>query len=99
MRTGAGAEGNEAEVRDDDGIDWQWRGQSGGSDFYDSLVRALLRHTPRGALVLEVGVGSGYALSELVLKAGCVCVGSTFSLTQFMLQGRPRRHGELNCIC
>lgn len=65
----------EADVTEHDGIEWKWCAQPGGSDFYDSLVRAVRRHTPRASLVLEIGVGAGYLLTRLNRDAGCVCVG------------------------
>lgn len=58
-----------------DGVDWQWHEVREASDFYDSLVRAALRHVPRGSSVLEVGVGSGYLLTQLSRQARCFCVG------------------------
>ena len=65
----------EADVTEHDGIEWKWCAQPEGSDFYDSLVRAVRRHTPRASLVLEIGVGAGYLLTRLNRDASCVCVG------------------------
>ena len=65
----------QAEVQQHDGIDWQWQAQHGESDFYESLVRAALRHIPPGSRVLEIGVGAGYLLTRLALDAECACVG------------------------
>jgi SAM-dependent methyltransferase len=45
------------------------------SDFHTSMVAALRRHVPVGSRVLEIGVGSGYLLSELSARAECRCVG------------------------
>lgn len=65
----------QAEAQHDDGIGWQWQPQHGESDFYDSLVRAVLRHTPPRSRVLEVGVGAGYLPTQLALQAKCNCIG------------------------
>ncbi len=58
-----------------DGIAWDWQVETGESDFYFSLVRAVRRHLPTGARVLEIGVGSGYLLSQLETRHGCRCFG------------------------
>ena len=58
-----------------DGIDWAWERHSSDNVFYYSLIQALHRHIPRGAVVLEIGVGSGHALAELNRSRDCLCYG------------------------
>ena len=61
--------------RDSDGIDWKWERHSSENVFYASLAQALHRNTPRGAVVLEIGVGSGHALTDLYRSLDCRCYG------------------------
>jgi SAM-dependent methyltransferase len=58
-----------------DGIAWDWQVETGESDFYTSLARAVRRHLPAGARVLEIGVGCGYLLSQLQKQHHCRGVG------------------------
>jgi SAM-dependent methyltransferase len=60
---------------DSDGINWEWERHSSDNAFYESLTRALRRNTRRGAVVLEVGVGSGHGLTDLNRGLDCRCYG------------------------
>jgi SAM-dependent methyltransferase len=61
--------------RDADGINWAWERHSSENVFYYSMNRALQRHIPRGAVVLEIGVGSGHSLAQLNRSHDCLCYG------------------------
>ena len=94
MREGPSEQPRADEIPDADGIAWQWRGQLGPSDFYESLVHTVSRHIPPGSLALEIGVGSGYLLSQLNRRLGCRGVGLDILHTALVASRETARHQD-----
>lgn len=77
---------------DDPGIDWHWRPVQAPEDFQISMAAVVGRHTPPGTRVLEVGVGSGYLLSQLHRRLGCRCVGLDILASALVASRETARH-------